>query len=161
MMKRATQEDVHTIEGILGDAVKWMNQNNIPNLWNETNILWDNLEKSYQISDFYIAYLNEKPVGCVAVTDIDTTYWHNIECGKSLYLHKLAIKNEARGNRLSSQMIDHVKNIARSRGINEIRLDCNADRAKLRKIYEDQGFKLVKEIVNDEGYRLALYKTNI
>ncbi len=161
MIKIAKLNDIPYIEDILKDAVNWMDTKNILNLWNEHNIRWDVLSKNYKIEDFYIDYINNIPVGCMAVTDIDVTYWSDVKQGTSLYIHKLAVKQDARGRGISKELIDFAKEKAYSKNINEIRLDCNANRIKLRALYEEQGFQIVKKILTDKGYELALYSCNL
>lgn len=157
MIKQATLVDASVIEDILLDALKWMVNNNLENQWNELNIKWNYLSKSYNISDFYIYYIEDQPVGCVAITDYDETYWPDIPRGTSLFIHKLAVKRGFAGRGISAELIDYTKQVARRRHIHSIRLDCNKDRIKLRNIYEKQGFTCQKEICTGEGYGLALY----
>ena len=160
MIRRATADDILLIEDILYEAVVWMNANHISNLWNEHNTKWKVLSKDYKIEDFYIAFMDGKPVGCVAITDVDTKYWSDMKKGTSFYIHKLAVKREAGGKGISKELIDYVKQKAYSQNMNTIRLDCNANREKLRAIYENQGFQWVKNISTDQGYELSLYVCN-
>ena len=75
MIKQAEEQDILAIEEILLDAVIWMQKNKLQNQWNENNIKWDYLSKDYNINNFYINYQNGVPVGCMAITDLDTKYW--------------------------------------------------------------------------------------
>lgn len=54
-IKQATTADIPIIENILLDTVNWLNEMNQP-LWRAEHVKWDALSKSYQISDFYIAF---------------------------------------------------------------------------------------------------------
>lgn len=157
MIKKAEDKDIHIIEDILNDAVDWMNTNNIPNLWNQENVSWNNLSKSYDISNFYIAYVEEQPVGCMAITDEDKKYWKEDKEGEALYLHKLAVKQNFRGMGVSSELINYAKQITIITGIKLLKLDCNADRLKLMKIYQKNGFEQVDIIHMDNDYNMALY----
>ena len=161
MIKQATIEDRTAIEAILGDAVRWMKIRGLDNLWNEQNTKWEVLSKSYQIEDFYIAFEEGQPVGCMALTDVDQTYWPEVKKGEALYLHKLAVKGEARGKGISIALMNYAKEKAITENIQTIRLDCNANREKLRKLYEAQGFKWVRNVKNSSGYELALYSLEL
>lgn len=92
MIKQANECDIPIIEEILLDAVNWMSKSGLQNKWNESNIKWSGLSRSYKISDFYISYQNALPTACMALTDYDPTYWPDMPKGESLYLHKLAVK---------------------------------------------------------------------
>lgn len=157
MIKQATIEDRTAIEAILGDAVRWMKIRGLDNLWNEQNTKWEVLSKSYQIEDFYIAFEEGQPVGCMALTDVDQTYWPEVKKGEALYLHKLAVKGEARGKGISIALMNYARGKAKMENIQTIRLDCNAKREKLRKLYEGQGFKWIRNVTVSSGYELALY----
>lgn len=74
MIKKADECEIHIIEEILMGAVNWMSENGIQNQWNETNVKWSNLSKSYNINNFYIAYQDGIPAACMALTDYDPTY---------------------------------------------------------------------------------------
>lgn len=157
MIKNAEQKDIHVIEDILIDAVNWMNSNNIPNMWTEENVKWDILSKSYDISNFYIYYINRQPAGCMALTNEDKKYWKSDRQGESLYLHKLAVKQNYRGMSISSELINYAKQMAISSGIKSIKLDCNADRLKLMKLYENNGFDFVNTFYMNDSYKMARY----
>ncbi|MDF2543384.1 MAG: hypothetical protein K0S47_3102 [Herbinix sp.] len=156
MVKQADQYDIPIIEEILLDAVNWMSRSGLQNLWNESNVKWSNLSKSYNINNFYIAYQNGLPIACMALTNYDPINWPNISKGDSMYLHKLAVKRIFAGKGFSTELINYAKNLAHSNGMNTIRLNCNQHRYKLRALYEKEGFLCMDEktIYN---YDIALY----
>lgn len=55
-------------------------------------------------------------------------------------------------------LLDLAKEIAREKSKSLIRLDTNADEPKLRELYEDYGFKAVKELDEEDGHRTVLYE---
>lgn len=158
MIRQATLQDCVVIESIFLDVIDWMTQKHISNLWTKQNMSWHALSQHYSIEDFYVYCINNKPVGCLALTDEDKVYWPDIPAGKSLYIHKLAVKREFSGRGISKKLIDYSKNLAHTRGISAIRLDCNMSRGKLCELYESQGFQYFKKITTNTGYTLALYE---
>lgn len=161
MIKQAEEHDFLVIEEILLDAVTWMEKNNLQNQWNENNTKWDSLSKDYTINDFYIDYHNGVPVGCIAITDLDTKYWPEIPKGKSLYIHKLAVKRVSAGKGVSKELINFAKNLSLKKGINSLRLDCNLQRKKLRMLYENEGFIYAGRKKSKNNYDMALYVWHI
>ncbi|OPJ57911.1 GNAT family N-acetyltransferase [Clostridium oryzae] len=157
MIKQADENDIPTIEGILIDVVIWMKKNKLQNQWNEDNIKWNFLSKDYQINDFYIDYQNGVPAGCIAITDLDQKYWPKIPHGKSLYIHKLAVKREFAGKGISKELINFAKNLSLKNGINSLRLDCNLQRNKLRRLYENEDFIYAGRNISENNYDMALY----
>lgn len=161
MVKQASEYDIPSIEEILSDAVNWMSAQGLQNQWNESNIKWSSLSTFYHINDFYIAYHNGLPAACMALIEYDPIYWPDIPGGKSLYLHKLAVKRAFAGIGLSKELMDFSKDFARSRCIDTIRLNCNRHRDKLRALYEKEGFICAGEKTFPENYDTALYVCNI
>ena len=161
MIKQAEEHDILAIEEILLDSVMWMKKNNLQNQWNENSIKWNFLSKDYQINDFYIYYHNGMPVGCIAITDLDTKYWPEIPKGKSLYIHKLAVKRVGAGKGVSKELINFAKNLSLKNGIDTLRLDCNLQRNKLRMLYENEGFIYAGKKKSKDNCDMALYVWHI
>ncbi|MVX67457.1 GNAT family N-acetyltransferase [Clostridium chromiireducens] len=161
MINQADENDILTIEGILLDAVIWMKKNKLQNQWNEDSIKWNYLSKYYQVSDFYINYQNGVPAACIAITDLDLKYWSEIPQGKSLYIHKLAVKREFAGKGISKELIDFAKKLSLKNSINSLRLDCNLQRNELRMLYENEGFIYAGRKNSESNYEMALYVWHI
>ena len=157
MIRQANESDIKAIEDIFLDAIQWMRQNHIENQWNEENTKWGQLSKEYAITDFYLAEENGVVAACLAITDEDQKYWSDIPKGQALYLHKLAVKRDYAGHGLSTELMNYIKEVAKARGIESVRLDCNYQRRKLRAIYERAGFVYAgkTELVNH--CEMALY----
>lgn len=161
MIKQADENDILAIEEILLDALIWMKKNGLQNQWNEDSIRWNSLSKDYQISDFYINYQNGVSVACIAITDLDPKYWPQIPQGKSLYIHKLAVKREFAGIGISKELINFAKILSLKNGIDSLRLDCNLQRNKLRMLYESEGFIYAGRKNSGNNYDMALYEWHI
>ena len=161
MVKQADEHDIPVIEEILMDAVLWMSKSGLQNQWNESNVKWSNLSKSYRISDFHIAYQNGLPAACMALTDYDPAYWPDIPKGESLFLHKLAVLRSFARKGLSKELIQYAINLAKHYHINAIRLNCNQHRSKLRAVYENNRFICVEEKTFHDNYDTALYVYNV
>ena len=125
------------------------------------NVNWSNLQNSYKINNFYIAYQNGLPTACMALTDYDPTYWTNIPKGESLYLHKVAVRRMFAGKGFTKELIDFAKKLALSYSISALRLNCNKHRNKLRAVYENEGFICVEEKTFFEKHDTALYVYNV
>jgi len=139
IINQADSNDIPIIESILLDAVKWMDEIG-RQLWSEESVKWENLSKSYGIDDFYVAYINEEPVGCVAIIDYDPFLWEDIAKGESLFIHKLAVKRSVRGIGVSDALIDYFKRKGKAAGVKSVRLDVHVFRPKLCEFYEKHGF---------------------
>jgi N-acetylglutamate synthase-like GNAT family acetyltransferase len=155
-IKQACEADIPIIENILLDTVNWLNEMDQP-LWNAEDMVWDVLSKSYQAQDFYIAYSDGTPSGCVAVVDHDPYFWPDLQKGEALFFHKLAVTKAAKGSGAADALIDCIKALCRQRQISSVRLDTHALRPKLLAFYEKHGFTHVETKIISGKYHTAFY----
>jgi GNAT superfamily N-acetyltransferase len=157
-IKQAQKNDIPVLEGILLDTVNWLNEMGKP-LWGANDVKWDTLSKRHQISEFFIAYTDGVPSGCMALVDYDPFFWPDVARGESLILHKLAVTKAARKTGVSDMLIDFFKEQGKLFGAKIIRLDTHAWRPKTRAFYERHGFVCVGEKVHesDPHKNTALY----
>lgn len=81
--------------------------------------------------EFLLAYLGDRPVGCVAMRRIDRT-----ECE----MKRLFNLPEYRGIGIGSLLVSEIVSIARQRGYSVMRLDTLPRLKSAQKIYEAMGF---------------------
>ncbi|MCL2518524.1 MAG: GNAT family N-acetyltransferase, partial [Oscillospiraceae bacterium] len=154
-IKQAAAEDIPVIEAILLDTVTWLNEMGQP-LWTAEEVTWERLSKSYQIEEFYIAYLDGLPSGCMVIMDYDPFFWPDLKKGESLIVHKLAIVKNARKAGVADALMDFFKQQGTDRGIKTIRLDTDSTRPKLRAFYERHGFDYIETRVMGR-FQVAFY----
>jgi GNAT superfamily N-acetyltransferase len=153
-IKQAQESDIPVLESVLLDTVNWLNEMGQP-LWGEDEVAWSRLSGNpqpgdayisgnYQASDFYIAYSNGVPSGCMALIDHDPFFWPDVKKGEALFIHKLAVTKAARKSGVSDALIDYAKKQGAERGVKTIRLDTSASRPKTRAFYERHGFVCAK-----------------
>ncbi len=155
-IKQATKNEISIIEEIMVDVEAFLDSINQP-LWERKNVTWHGLSKLFKIEDFYIAYLDHTPVGCMALVDYDPFMWPDIKQGESLFIHKLAVKRSGAKKGVSKALLDFAKDKAVRFGIGEVRLDTDQLRPKVRNVYEKQGFVCVEEKCLFEKYFTAFY----
>ena len=76
---------------------------------------------------------------CALVTDTDEVFWPEQPPGAALYVHKIAVAQRMRGQRLAQRLLLHVETLARTRSISLVRLDCEP-RKPLLSLYTACGF---------------------
>jgi len=151
IIKQATESDIPVIESVLLDTVNWLKDMGQP-LWEADEVTWEKLagkpptdgnhyiSGNYVINNFYIAYLNGVPAGCMALIDDDPFFWPDVKKGESLFMHKLAVTKAARKSGVADALMNYFKRQGTERGIKAIRLDTDASRPKTRAFYERHGF---------------------
>ena len=83
------------------------------------------VEEGFQLGEFYfIENLSDEKMGMIRILEADELYWGKTE-ETALYIHSLTIKEEYSGNGLGKKVIDSVYEMARTRGFDYLRLDCD------------------------------------
>jgi orotate phosphoribosyltransferase len=90
---------------------------------------------------FYVAECDGEIVGTIKFQLEDTLFWPDVSQAESAYVHRLAVRRRSAGGGVSSAMLSWAVERARSLGRKYLRLDCEASRARLRKVYEQFGFR--------------------
>lgn len=96
-----------------------------------------------QRGDTYLVYLDKVAIGTIALQNDDTFVWGPRLPGEAAYIHRLAIRDSARGKNYGAEIIAWANNEAKLRGCRYLRLDVPPENYKLRRYYEGLGFKYV------------------
>ncbi|TYS69617.1 GNAT family N-acetyltransferase [Sutcliffiella horikoshii] len=86
----------------------------------------------------------------------DVHLWGQEETQETVYLHKLAVAMQHRGEGLGDRLMDWIKEHGEELGYSKIRLDCVAGSEKLRDFYAKHGFTLLKIV---DGHCLYEWET--
>ena len=157
-ISNASARDIPAIESVYADVVDWLDGLGFTQ-WPRERVSWAGLtgHYGYRLEDFYVAFMDGIPAGCMILMDHDPLFWPEVEKGRSLYIHKLAVKRFAAKKGVSAALIDFAKSECARRGANGLRLDTGADRPKLMKLYEDAGFVLVRRKIIFDTYDTAFF----
>ena len=158
-IKQADKKDIPVIEEILLDAINWLDSVNM-SLWIKTQASWEWLSQQFSPDNFYIAYTDNTAAGCMALVDYDPLIWTDVKKGKSLFVHKLAVKRFAAGRGISKALLEYAVSKCREKNIGILRLDTDAHREKLMKLYEDFGFVCIDKKtlhINRKEFYVAYY----
>lgn len=80
-------------------------------------------------------------VACVwATTEDDPQIWEERNVDKAVYIHRIAIHPDFRGNNLVGNIVDWAKAYAAKHGLDYVRLDTLGENTRLIKHYTDMGF---------------------
>jgi hypothetical protein len=124
-------------------------------LWNVDQFTDENLKNNYDDPVYYICYDNQNIIGGFILIEYDRKYWPDKDEGNALYLHKLFVCNGFNGMGYSKMILDWVKDFGLGLGKDYIRLDYDHGRAAIKKLYTDNAFAVVEEMVNEDGKSMA------
>lgn len=91
----------------------------------------------------YLLLQDGVPAATVLLVTVDPVFWPEKESESAVYLHRLSVAEGFAGQGLAAAMVEFAAGYARERKIPFLRLDCRADREKLRRLYEGCEFRFV------------------
>ena len=139
-IRPATLEEVGDAIRILVEASFWLEQAGEMR-WRPEQFTVEALEPLVRSGELHLAFRSGTAVGTMYLQLEDQTFWSDVPATESLFIHKLAIAQEARGTGVANAMIEFAKLEVRRRERKYLRLDCR-DHPKIRAVYENAGFTL-------------------
>ena len=139
-VRQAALDDLSTVSEILAEAAVWLEQKNMV-LWQQEHISSAVIHQDIEQGLFYIAFCESIAAGVVKFQTEDLVFWPDIIKSDSAFLHRLAVRRSFAGGSVSTQIFRWAIEYSRELGKHFLRLDCVADRPRLRSVYENFGFK--------------------
>jgi GNAT superfamily N-acetyltransferase len=154
-MLKIIQGRVGDAASVIHEAAAWIASIGQP-LWDPESMTEEKLLEHNREDEFFAGYLDGKAVAAMILKFEDLDFWPELPSGSSGFIHKLSVRRAFSGKGLSAQMIERAGTECRKRGITALRLDCDSEREALRKLYESNGFGLVRTGTL-KGYKTAWY----
>lgn len=139
-VRQATASDAATIQRMLEEASAWVDALGVV-MWDEGELDPSRLECEVAAGQFFIADVDGKAAGAVKFQLDDQLFWPDLTRDDSAFLHRLVVRRQHGGTGVSTALMQWAVSHARELGRRWLRLDCDADRPKLRSLYEGFGFR--------------------
>ena len=91
---------------------------------------------------FVVAEIDGHIAGAMRFQLEDRLFWPDLDGHDSAFAHRLAVRRAYAGQGISTALLRWAVERARSLGKRYLRLDCDAERSRLRALYERFGFRL-------------------
>ena len=155
----AAASDLSLVSEALVEAASWLEKRGIP-LWDADLVSVSRLENQIEDAAFWMFFSGGELAGILKFQLEDRLYWPDSQCCEAAYVHKLVVRRAFSGEALSSKMLRWAVEKCGELGRPYLRLDCEASRDQLRRIYENFGFKRVDDIDLD-GRIMARFQLEI
>ena len=139
-VREAAPNEAGFVSEVLTEAALWLRERKAP-LWSPEELTPASVAPEVRLGLFFLAWWKTTPVGVMRLTSADPLCWPDAERGEALYLHSFAVRRVASGGRASSALVRAAAHRAVARGARYLRLDCEAARPRLRRVYERFGFR--------------------
>lgn len=154
-VEAASAADVPAAQRLVDGARQWLRSRGIDQ-WQD-QVPDAVLLRDAEQGRLFVVRQDRVVVAMVTVSDSDSETW-GVEGDPAVYVHRLAVAQTHRGSRLGQRLLVWVGQRAAERGAASVRLDCATDNPGLRRFYEEQGFRHVRDVTVsalDGGRQLA------
>lgn len=142
VIRQATGEDTRTLVETLTEAANWVEQMDGTIMWVEGELEEPRVRAEAEAGMFVVAEADGTVVGAIRFQLEDQLFWPDLDGCDSAFVHRLVVRRSHAGQGISTGLLQWTVDRARSLGKRYLRLDCDADRTRLRALYERFGFRL-------------------
>ena len=145
-IRLATNAEIKQIIQLLKNAATWLQSEKIDQ-WSYllSGGEDDEIERAILNKETYVAEFDNNLIGTFTISSVqsewDLDLW-GIQSDSALYLHRLAVSTEYKGNGMGIEMIRWIEAEFSGRYM-YLRLDCVSNNPKLNQFYKDYGFTFV------------------
>jgi GNAT superfamily N-acetyltransferase len=140
-IRRAGPPDAGAIEAMLREAAQWVDALGVV-MWEDGELDASRIQAEVEAGQFAVAEAGGTVAGAIRFQLEDPLFWPDLPQGRSAFVHRLVVARAFKGLGVSRALLAWAVERARAEGREALRLDCDADRAKLRALYEAFGFRL-------------------
>jgi len=142
-VRQAQTADATLVQDMLEEAAKWVDALG-EIMWEEGELAPGRVDDEIAAGLFFIAEMNSDPAGAVKFQLEDRLFWPDLSQENqddSAFIHRLVVRRRYKGLGISSALMKWAVSRASAQGKRYLRLDCDASRPKLRRLYEGFGFE--------------------
>ncbi|HVZ21258.1 MAG TPA: GNAT family N-acetyltransferase [Vicinamibacterales bacterium] len=140
-VRPAVASDREAIDRMLREAAQWVDALGAV-MWEAGELDADRIAAEVAAGQFAIAERGDDPAGALRFQTEDLLFWPDIPQAGSAFVHRLVVRRRYKAQGVSAALLQWAADRARALGRAHLRLDCDADRPKLRALYERLGFRL-------------------
>ena len=138
-IRAASAADAGEVSEILLGAARWLEGRGTP-MWKGDELLPENTRADIESGRFFIAERDGIVAGVLKFQLEDPLFWPDLPPGEAAFVHRLAVRREFAGTGVSTALLSWAAHQAEAIGRGYLRLDCEAERPRLRAFYERFGF---------------------
>jgi ribosomal protein S18 acetylase RimI-like enzyme len=127
---------------------------------------WKNYDKQAVVKDIednnhYKVVINSRTAIVFSIAYSDKIIWRTMDTGDSLYLHRIVVNPQCKGQKLFGTILAWTIEHAKQRKLKTIRLDTWADNPTLIAYYRNFGFTVVENFTTPDTNELPVHNRNL
>lgn len=154
---KVNRDNVGIFSRVLIEASEWLNSKGL-SMWKVKDLSVQILLEKYSMEEMRLCYDDSNLIGVYVIQWYDALFWSELSKYESGYLHKLAVCREYCGKGYGRRLIHSAEQLCKKQGVEWLRLNCGTFRPRLRKFYEDTGFKMLDRVFIDNREQIRYVK---
>jgi GNAT superfamily N-acetyltransferase len=160
--RKAKPEEIDIVLLFLKEAALWLREKGIDYWQNwilppSNFINW--IRRGFDNNEFYLVEDDNDIIGCFRLQWQDPNFWGE-QKDNAGYIHSLTISRRLAGQDIGRDVLSMIESYCRQNNKEFLRLDCGVDVTGLKKYYEQNDFRPVRDVIVSE-YKLTLYEKRI
>jgi GNAT superfamily N-acetyltransferase len=139
-IRQAREADAAVVEAMIREAAAWVDALGVV-MWEDGELDPGRIAAEVADGQFHIAEMDGQPAGAIRFQLEDALFWPDRPAGEAAFVHRLVVRRAFKGRGISRALLEWAVGHAREQRRSLLRLDCDANRAKLRALYESCGFR--------------------
>jgi GNAT superfamily N-acetyltransferase len=128
--------------------------------------VWRNYDRNAIIKDIenknqYKVIIGSSAAIVFSVGYADKIIWRHYDQGNSLYLHRIVVNSNHKGQKLIGKIVDWAIQHCKQKGLNTIRMDTWANNPTLIEYYKTFGFNVIENYTTPDRIELPLHNRNL
>jgi len=128
--------------------------------------VWRNYDRNAIIKDIenknqYKVVINSKTAIVFSVCYADKIIWRDFDKEDSIYLHRIVVNPELKGQKLFGKILDWAISHCRQKGLNSIRMDTWAANPTIIEYYKTFGFTIIENYTTPDSTELPVHNRNL
>lgn len=150
--------DLELIFELFEQSISYQEKNGYP-VWRnyDRNAIRRDIEGKNQ----YKVVIDFKTAIVFSVGYADKIIWRHYDKGDSLYLHRIVVNPEFKGQKLFGKVLEWSVIHGREKGLKSVRMDTWAANPTIIKYYTGFGFKIVENYTTPDSIELPVHNRNL
>lgn len=150
--------DLELIFELFEQSINYQEKNAYP-VWRnyDRNAIRRDIEGKNQ----YKVVINFKTAIVFSVCYTDKIIWREYDKGDSLYLHRIVVNPEFKGQKLFGKVLEWSVSHGREKGLKTIRMDTWAANPTIIQYYRSFGFSVVENYTTPDSIELPVHNRNL
>ena len=128
--------------------------------------VWRNYDRNAIIKDIenrnqYKVVVDLKTAIVFSVCYTDKIIWRHFDKGNSIYLHRIVVNPEFKGQKLFGKILDWAISHGKQKGLTSIRMDTWAANPTIIEYYKTFGFKIIEHFTTPDSTKLPVHNRNL